>query len=88
MPLVQELWKDKVYVPKEIREAHPKVAYVKSLGDSQRNSITQDELCSFSWSFRCAPGHVQMHQQDSPPGTLHSAMPCSDNHSAATLVST
>jgi len=53
--LCEALWRDKVYVPKQIRgmaNGNPRQAYVESLRDARRQYPTLDELLEFSWCFR------------------------------------
>jgi hypothetical protein len=55
-PIIDQLWKGKVYVPRyyvEQRDAgRLKEAYFRSLLDSTRDVLTQEELTSFDWRFR------------------------------------
>lgn len=49
----QILWADKIYIAdKVLRSKSWKQAYVTSIADSTRCHITEDELCSFPWTFR------------------------------------
>ncbi|PRP79899.1 hypothetical protein PROFUN_12388 [Planoprotostelium fungivorum] len=53
--LCDQLWDDKVYVPKEYREMRmtdPYNAYKESIKDSTRDTITEEELLEFEWFFR------------------------------------
>jgi len=54
--LCRLLWQDKVYVPDEItqikNDGDPKLAYENSIKDMERQYLTQEELCKFTWSFR------------------------------------
>jgi len=54
--LCNDLWDEKFYVPATFIEmksrGEPKLAYEKSLRDYNRQFVTVDELCSFTWCFR------------------------------------
>jgi len=53
--LCDKLWHDKVYVPESIvamKKIDPREAYFRSIKDSTRDTITEEELLSFDWEFR------------------------------------
>lgn len=54
-PLVEELWKDKVYIHPRIRQLaniNAKLAFYISIADSKRYFMTHEEVISFTFSFR------------------------------------
>jgi hypothetical protein len=62
------LWSDKVYVPERFVQKvdGSKHAYWNSIKDSTRTSITEEELCSFVWSFRFKESAGQYWLEDDP----------------------
>ncbi|KAI9023925.1 hypothetical protein DFJ74DRAFT_705667 [Hyaloraphidium curvatum] len=54
--VTRNLWSDKTYVPQRFRDmleaGDPKEAYKLSLEDSTRDTITAEEMCSFTWQWR------------------------------------
>ena len=51
--LCSDLWADKKYVPLAIKNRLPAAsAYWASLRDAERDVVSREELCSFTWAFR------------------------------------
>lgn len=57
---LQELWKSKAYVSAMLRDValrDARKAYLLSRADALRTHITEQELCSFTWQFKCVHVH-------------------------------
>ena len=65
LPVMQELWRGKVYVPaRQLVLAGSLTyaqAYVQSLRHAAAQHITIPELCGFRWLFRCGSSSSSVH---------------------------